>query len=86
MLDDENTKAMQKRNKAFLEDKILKKLRERAGLPEADFKELIRLSNYISWAIRSGLTLNFTLTDEEFKYVEIIIESQLYQDLGVYPD
>ena len=74
------------RNTAFLEEKIFPTLREKAGLPNADKKELIQLCNYIDWSIRSGVELSFTLTETELMYVEIAIESQLYADLGVYPD
>ena len=66
---------MFKRNKEFLEEHIFKTLREKAGLPDANNKELIQLSNYIDWSLRSGINLNFTLSEEELKYVEIAIES-----------
>ena len=55
-------------------------------MPDADKKEMINLSNYIDWSSRSGLKLNFTLTPEELMYVEIAIESQLYNELGAYPE
>ena len=47
---------------------------------------MINLCNYIDWALRSGLKLNFTLSQEELMLVEIAIESQLYSDFGVYPE
>ena len=80
------TKQMFDRNTAWLEDKIFPALREKAGLPQADKKELVQLCNYIDWSLRSGIKLNFTLTEEELKYVEICIESQIYTDLGIYPE
>lgn len=55
-------------------------------MPNADFKEMIQLANYIDWSLRSGINLNFTLTEEELKFVEIAIESQLYLEMGIYPD
>ena len=66
---------MNKRNAAYLEKHIFGILREKAGLPNADRKEMINLSNYIDWSLRSGVKLNFTLTEEELMYVEIAIES-----------
>ena len=83
---DEQVIKMNQKNTAFLEKHIFKTLREKAGMPDADKKEMINLSNYIDWSSRSGLKLNFTLTPEELMYVEIAIESQLYNELGAYPE
>ena len=47
---------------------------------------MIQLCNYIDWSLRSGIRLNFTLTEDELKYVEVAIETQLYGDMGIYPE
>lgn len=48
-----------------MEDKFYGILRQKAGLPDANESELISLCNYIHWSLRSGIKLNFTLTEEE---------------------
>ena len=66
---------MFKKNTEVLEEKLFDKLRVKAGLIGADRREMINLFNYIDWALRSGLRLNFTLSQEELMLVEIAIES-----------
>ena len=66
---------MFKKNTEILEEKLFPVLRGKSGLIDADRRELINLCNYIDWALRSGLKLNFTLSQEELMLVEIAIES-----------
>ena len=66
---------MFKKNTEILEEKLFPALRGKSGLIDADRRELINLCNYIDWALRSGLRLNFTLSQEELMLVEIAIES-----------
>ena len=66
---------MFKKNTEMLEEKLFDSLRVKAGLEGADRREMINLCNYIDWALRSGLRLNFTLSQEELMLVEIAIES-----------
>lgn len=69
-----------------MEKKLYGKLRQASGLANADEKELYNMINYIDWASRSDIKLNFDLTEEEMKCVEICIESVVFNDLGVFPD
>ena len=66
---------MFKKNTEILEERLFDKLRLKSGLIGADRREMINLCNYIDWALRSGLKLNFTLSQEELMLVEIAIES-----------
>ncbi len=49
-------------------------------------RELSSIVNYIDWALRSHITLNFTLTDEEMGYIEMGVEAPVYQDFAAYPE
>jgi len=77
---------MKARHNTFMEKKLYSKLRQVTGLVDADARMMQDLVNYIDWASRSGIKLNFSLTEEELKCVEVSYELVSYSDLGVYPD
>lgn len=82
----QNTKKMLDKNMEFLEDKIIKQLREKTGLAISNGRELSSIVNYIDWALRSHITLNFTLTEEEMGFIEMGVEAPVYQDFAAYPE
>ena len=61
-------------------------MQQKTGYDLKDYKVMLNLVNYIDWALRSGLKLNFDLTEEEMGYVEMAVETPIYQDFGAYPD
>ena len=47
---------------------------------------MIDMCNYIDWSLRSGLELNFELSEEDLRLVEVCVEASSYYDLGAYPE
>lgn len=47
---------------------------------------MIDMCNYIDWSLRSGLELNFELSEEDLHLVEVCVEASSYNDLGAYPE
>ena len=78
LVENKNTKAMFDIHNTYLEENLFKRLRELTGMTTQDPKKMIDLCNYINWSERSGLQLNFALTERENRLINLCIEMVSY--------
>merc|ERR1712038_1428413 len=80
------TLALHARVAALLEARFLPRLRELTNMPDADTATMLDVVDYIDWAYRSRLNLEFELTEEDHRYISLAQESRAYEDFGAPPD